>query len=156
MQVTHRSPNHSARPAGVVPSVVVLHATAGRDESSDVFWCCQPESKVSYHCIVGRTGKVYVLVPFDRRAWHAGVSEWNKRHNVNSFSLGFAFANRHDGIERLTTEQIAAMKGLVQGVRDRTPNIEVVTHGMIAPGRKDDPSRIPNFSLADYTGALIG
>ena len=135
---------------------MVLHATAGRDESSDVFWCCQPESKVSYHVIVGRTGKVYVLVPFDRRAWHAGVSEWNNRHNVNNFSLGFAFANRHDGIERLTTEQIAVMKGLVQGVRERTPNIEVVTHGMIAPGRKDDPSRIPNFSLADYTGALIG
>ena len=156
MQVTHRSPNHSARPAGVVPSLVVLHATAGRDDSSDVFWCCQPESKVSYHVIVGRSGKVYVLVPFERRAWHAGVSEWKGRHNVNNFSLGFAFANRHDGVERLTTEQQAVMKALVQGVRERYPNIEVVTHGMIAPGRKDDPSRIPNFSLADYTGALIG
>jgi N-acetylmuramoyl-L-alanine amidase len=150
VQVTHRSPNHSARPAGVVPSVVVLHATAGRDDLSDVFWCCQPESKVSYHLIVGRTGKVYVLVPFDRAAWHAGVSEWKGRHNVNRFSLGLAFANRHDGNERLTTEQIAVMKALVVGLKERYAITDVVTHGMVAPGRKDDPSRIPNFRLEDY------
>jgi N-acetylmuramoyl-L-alanine amidase len=150
VQVTHRSPNHSARPAGIVPSVVVLHATAGRDDSSDVFWCCQPESKVSYHLIVGRTGKVYVLVPFDRAAWHAGVSEWKGRHNVNRFSLGLAFANRHDGNEPLTTEQIAVMKALVVGIKERYPITDVVTHGMVAPGRKDDPARIPNFRLEDY------
>lgn len=136
--------------------MIVLHGTAGRDESADVFWCTQPESKVSYHLIVGRKGKVYVLVPFERRAWHAGVSEWKGRHNVNNFSLGFAFANRNDGIERLTTEQIAVMKALVQGVRERLPAVEVVTHTMVAPGRKHDPERAPNFALADYTGALIG
>lgn len=151
MRVTHRSPNYNARPLHVVPSVVVLHATAGRDESSDVYWCCQPDSKVSYHAIVGRRGDVYVLVPFEFRAWHAGVSTWNGQSNVNDFSIGLAFANRHDGTQLLTDVQRDVMRGLVHGIRERTPTtLEVVTHGMIAPGRKDDPSRIPNFALSDY------
>jgi N-acetylmuramoyl-L-alanine amidase len=150
VQVTHPSPNHSARPAGVIPSLLVLHATAGRDEQSDVYWCCQPESRVSYHLIVGRKGKVYVLVPFVRRAWHAGVSSWNGRANVNDYSLGLAFANRHNGEERLTDVQIAVMQALIQGLRDRYRITDVVTHAMVAPQRKDDPARIPNFSLADY------
>src|SRR5690606_39685224 len=77
------SPNHGPRPAGVAPSLIVVHGTAGRTDAGDVDWCTQPESQVSYHYIVGRDGTLYALVPEDRRAWHAGRSEWEGRQNVN-------------------------------------------------------------------------
>jgi len=156
MQVTHPSPNRNARPKGQEPTLIVLHSTAGASDRGDVAWCCDPRAKVSYHAIVGRTGEVFVLVPFHERAWHAGVSEWQGRSNVNDFSLGLAFSNRHDGKEPLTRQQMDVMRGLVQGIRQRLPGIRVVTHGMVAPGRKDDPSRSPGFALADYTDAPLG
>ena len=151
MQVTHPSPNHNARPAGAAPSLIVLHATAGSNESGDVYWCCQPESKVSYHAIVGRRGAIYVLVPLERRAWHAGVSEWRGRKNVNDFSIGLAFTNRHDGTQALSKEQITVMRTLIANIHRKYPGLPVTTHGAIAPGRKTDPHDIPNFHLADYT-----
>lgn len=149
MHVTHASPNHNARPAGVEPTLIVLHATAGGRESSDVYWCRSAESKVSYHAIVGRKGTVYGLVAPERRAWHAGVSEWDGRKNVNDFSIGLAFANRNDG-EPLTEQQIAVMRALVLGLAQRYPITAVVTHAMVAPGRKSDPEKCPNFRLSDY------
>lgn len=148
MDVTHPSPNHSARK--VPPDTIVLHATAGKRESDDVYWCCSPESKVSYHAIVGRNGTVYVMVPFDRKAWHAGKSEWEGRSNVNDFSIGLAFANRNDGEEALTPVQVAVMQALVSEIGSRWGIREVVTHTDIAPGRKHDPEGAVGFVKGDY------
>ena len=150
--LTNPSPNHSARPKNQLPEIIVLHATAGKTDSGDVSWCTSWESKVSYHAIIGRDGTLYTLVPTMRQAWHAGKSEWKGRTGCNAFSLGLAFANRHDGSEMLTASQIRTAEALIRIWRRQYPKIQdIVTHGEIAPGRKDDPARIPNFYRLDWT-----
>jgi N-acetylmuramoyl-L-alanine amidase len=153
--LTHPSPNHSARPPGVAPRLIVLHADAGQSDAGTLAWCADPASKVSYHALVGRRGSLYTLVPFTRKAWHAGVSAWQGIANVNDFSLGFAFANRHDGAEPLTPGQIDVMLGLVEGWARGVVTLEAVTtHADVSPGRKTDPLKCPGFHFPDYEAAF--
>lgn len=150
-----RSPNQKARPAGVKPTLIVLHASAGKSDAGDLSWICSPASKVSYHYLIGRDGTVYELVPPERMAWHAGESEWKGRKFCNQFSIGVAWANRHDGTEPLTAAQLRAMRELLNHVAVAYPSVtEVVTHQMIAPTRKDDPTKIPNWYAGDWVGAI--
>lgn len=149
-----RSPHHNARPANVPPSLIVLHCDAGKSDLGTLRWLCDPASKVSYHVLIGRDGVAYQVVDPERRAWHAGVSEWQGRKNVNDFSLGLCFANRHDHTEMLTGQQIAVGKAIVQAWGQRYPIAAVTTHAAIAPGRKTDPLHAPNFHLPDFEEAL--
>jgi N-acetyl-anhydromuramyl-L-alanine amidase AmpD len=43
--------------------------------------------KVSAHVLIGRDGVAYQTVPFDRKAWHAGVSLLNSRKDCNDWCL---------------------------------------------------------------------
>lgn len=150
-----RSPNHKARPAGVKPSLVVLHASAGKSDAGDLSWICSPQSKVSYHYLIGRDGTVYELVRPERIAYHAGESEWKGRKFCNQYSIGVSWCNRHDGVETLTGKQVAAMRELLDHLAAQFPSVtEVVTHKDIAPTRKSDPERIPNFHKPDWCGAI--
>ncbi len=44
--------------------------------------------KVSSHLLIDREGKITQFVPFNKRAWHAGVSEFQGRQRCNDFSIG--------------------------------------------------------------------
>ena len=45
-------------------------------------------SYASAHVLMNRSGDCYQLVPYDRQAYHAGVSDWKGYHNVNSCTYG--------------------------------------------------------------------
>jgi N-acetyl-anhydromuramyl-L-alanine amidase AmpD len=146
---TRASVNCNARPKGEV-SCVVIHADADSDIAQSIRWCCDPKSKVSYHTIIGRTGKVYSLVPVAKRAWHAGVSEYHGRQNVNDFSVGLCFGNRNDGKEHYMDAQYEAGANYCAGLIARYPAItlaDFTTHAAIARpvGRKTDPG--PLFDM---------
>jgi N-acetylmuramoyl-L-alanine amidase len=149
MSCTHPSPNHNTRGAQTV-KVIVLHADASPNEKGCLSWLQSSESKVSYHALVGRDGKVYTVVPYDRRAWHAGKSEWNGYKDVNGVSVGLCFSNKNDGKEPLTEAQQKSMKTLIADVRRKYGQIPVTTHARVAPGRKNDPEHVPGFVLEDY------
>ncbi|HEX7049110.1 MAG TPA: N-acetylmuramoyl-L-alanine amidase, partial [Longimicrobiales bacterium] len=100
------SPNHNARPAGVRPDLIVIHGTAGETDAGDLAWCRDPKSQVSYHYLIGRDGRIYRLVPEERRAWHAGVSGWEGRQGCNDYSIGVGLCN--DGREPYTPAQYDA------------------------------------------------
>lgn len=145
----HRSPHHKARTQK--PTLLILHASAGKSDMGDVSWICSPKSGVSYHYLVGRDGTVYELVPPERVAYHAGVSEWKGVKHCNAYSIGVAWANRHDSTEMLTGSQIRSMQSLLLYLKKFVPTLqEVVTHAMVAPKRKSDPNLCPNFRLEDY------
>ena len=151
VELTHPSPHHNARPKGSVIRCVVLHADAGQSDAGTLAWCADPESKVSYHILIGRNGRVYTLVHESRRAWHAGKGSWGGSNDVNSISVGVAFANKHDNVEPLTPLQLAVAPEVVKALRERHPTIEaVVTHADVSPGRKTDPLHSPGFVRADY------
>lgn len=86
----HDSPNRSGK---IVPELVVMHYTAGVRFENAVRWLCNPRAKASAHFVIGRDGKIAQLVPCDRRAWHAGVSEFRGRKSVNRFSIGIELVN---------------------------------------------------------------
>lgn len=75
------------------PDTLVLHFTAGGSLASAVKTLASPDVKASAHLVVGRGGEVVQMIPFDRIAWHAGVSSWNGRTNLNRFSIGIEIDN---------------------------------------------------------------
>lgn len=151
----HRSPNKKPRPTNVLPTLIILHSSAGKSDAGDLSWICNPASKVSYHYLVGRDGEVYELVSPKLQAWHAGVSEWKGRTFCNGYSIGVAWSNRNDSTEFLTGGQLQAMRALIDHLADEFPSLtEVVTHQDVAPGRKNDPHAAPNFYAPDWVGPL--
>jgi N-acetyl-anhydromuramyl-L-alanine amidase AmpD len=154
--VPYASPNFNTRPCPI--DAVLLHATADDDTEASVHWCCTPKpanpNPVSYHVIVDRDGTVYTLVDVSKRAWHAGVSSFLGRGNVNDYSIGVSFANKNDGREPYPEVQLAVGAALVASYLKRFPAItidRVTTHAVVAlpPGRKTDP-RPPAFDLAAF------
>ena len=43
--------------------------------------------RVAPHFFIDLKGNATQFVPFDKRAWHAGVSSWRGRSNCNDFSI---------------------------------------------------------------------
>ncbi|WP_353982083.1 N-acetylmuramoyl-L-alanine amidase [Salinicola endophyticus] len=111
--------------------------------------------KVSAHYVVARApeqrgGKpvVWQLVDEQKRAWHAGVSAWEDRTQLNDSSIGIEIVNRGPSGDTTaqrwapySEKQIAAVIALVGDIlrRYRLPPTAVVGHADIAPERKIDP-----------------
>lgn len=157
------SPNFNARPPGVAVDCVVLHADASHSASGTLSWICtrqpNPKDRVSYHYLVDRDGTVYQCVDDWKRAWHAGVSVYQGRADVNDFSLGVSFANAQQG-EPFPKRQLEAG---IQLVADRclvhriTP-LRITTHAAVAipVGRKKDPgAQFPTADFITRVAALV-
>ena len=96
--------------------------------------------RVSAHCFIRRTGEVIQYVPFEKRAWHAGVSEFNGRQQCNDFSVGIELEGTDT--EPYTQAQYNALHLVTKALMDKYPKItrsRIVGHCDIAPGRKTDP-----------------
>jgi N-acetyl-anhydromuramyl-L-alanine amidase AmpD len=151
------SPNFNDRPKGTTIDAIVLHADSSPKIKASLDWIRSPQSKVSYHFLIGRLGDVYQCVPTEKRAWHAGVSEFQGRRNLNDFSIGVSFGNRQDGKEVFTEAQYLAGAELVRELMDEYPAItleRITTHSAVSPGRKMDPDKAGPFHM-DYFLSLI-
>jgi N-acetyl-anhydromuramoyl-L-alanine amidase len=98
-----------------------------------------PESRVSYHVVIGADGARARLVAEEHIAWHAGVSSFQGREGCNAFLLGLAFAG-DTYASPLTEAQIeSALEWLSARWAKLGWSLEWMTdHRQIAPGRKDD------------------
>jgi N-acetylmuramoyl-L-alanine amidase len=92
--------------------------------------------------------RIFNLVDENERAWHAGVSVWSGRSNLNDTAIGIETVNLATDINGKFTfppynpTQIDAIKELAVNILQRYPDItptNVVGHSDIAPGRKSDP-----------------
>lgn len=140
------TPNVSAGKR-IVPKAIVLHHTAGSYAGS-VAWCMNPASRVSYHAIVAKDGKRTVLADPDERTWHAGVSSWRNKRDLNSWSVGAAFeGSTYDRV--LGDDEMASMADyLVPIMRQYDLALgDVTDHRTVSPGRKDDlnPTELARF-----------
>ncbi|MGU7812645.1 N-acetylmuramoyl-L-alanine amidase [Burkholderia sp. AW49-1] len=100
---------------------------------------------------------VYQLVPESKRAWHAGISEWQGTTELNAASIGIENVNRGplDPQDRTwqpyPPEQVDALIRLSKDIVARygIPPTRVVGHSDIAPQRKIDPGPLfPWHALA--------
>jgi N-acetylmuramoyl-L-alanine amidase len=76
------------------PSLLVMHYTSGGTALSSANWFRSPANPgSSAHLVIDRDGSIIQCVDLTRIAWHAGVSSWKKRSNLNRFSIGIELAN---------------------------------------------------------------
>ncbi|MDB2330897.1 1,6-anhydro-N-acetylmuramyl-L-alanine amidase AmpD [Alteromonas sp.] len=150
-------PHYDERPAGAEVSLLVIHnislppsqfGTSGirqlftgtLNPSEHPFYKDIAGLRVSAHCVIYRTGKVEQFVPFNARAWHAGVSTFQGVSRCNDFSIGIEL----EGTDTLpyTDEQYQTLSEVSNFIRSHYPRItlgRIVGHNDIAPGRKTDP-----------------
>lgn len=139
----HPSPNFDARPGDGRIDMLILHYTGMRTAREARERLCDPAAKVSAHYLIDEDGAVSRLVAEENRAWHAGVSSWRGRSDINAASIGIELVNPgHEfGYRPFPAAQIAALETLARGIlaRHPIPARHVLGHSDVAPLRKQDP-----------------
>lgn len=158
------SPNCDARPEGCGVELVVIHSITlppgeyGGPWIERLFTNSLPATlhpyfrgvsaaRVSAHVLVRRDGSLVQFVPFDLRAWHAGVSSWRGRDACNDYSVGIELEGCDDA--PYADAQYARVAAVVASLRAAYPTLgadAIAGHADIAPGRKTDPG--PAFDWA--------
>ena len=150
------SPNHDDRPEGAGIDLVVVHSISlppgeyGGDAIERFFqndlaaeehpyFAEIHELQVSSHVLIKRDGSIVQFVPFDKRAWHAGVSRYRQRERCNDFSIGIELEGTDT--DQFEEHQYRSLAELIGSLRKAYPAIgdHITGHCDIAPGRKTDP-----------------
>jgi len=151
------SPNHDAR-GGQAVDMLVLHYTGMRTGDEALRRLCDPDAKVSAHYMIEEDGRVFRLVPEDRRAWHAGVACWAGRRDINARSIGIELVNPgHEfGYRDFPAQQMDSLVILCTDIlaRHAIAPERVLGHSDVAPARKQDPGE--RFDWAALARAGIG
>lgn len=123
-----------------------VSALTGRDVSAHYLI---PDITDPSYLKAGYTGQeVFSLVDESSRAWHAGLSQWGNRSNLNDTSIGIEIVNlATDNNGEFTfppyhPEQITAIEQLALNILKRYPDIkstQVLGHSDVSIGRKSDP-----------------
>ena len=164
------SPNHDARPEGVVPELLVIHNislpprnfggpgiielfTNQLDPGEHPYYATIAALKVSSHLLIRRDGDVIQFVGCDHRAWHAGVSSWNGRERCNDFSIGIEL----EGTDEMpfTYAQYAKLIGVAQVLMRAYPIRYAAGHSDVAPERKTDPGPLFKWKLFRASTGLL-
>lgn len=135
------SANHDSR----VQWVVVHYTSTDVQHSLELL----TRGTVSSHYLIGEApATIYQLVDENRRAWHAGDSQWRGRTWLNASTIGIELVNQgyaetpagrvwQPYSEAQIDALILLLKDIVQ--RHHLPIDSIIGHSDIAPQRKVDP-----------------
>ncbi len=148
------SPNFDERPSDATIDLVIVHSISlppgeyGGDAVEQLFmnrldWSAHPYFeavrglRVSAHFFIRRDGGLEQFVSCDKRAWHAGRSDWRGRGDCNDYSVGIEL----EGLEGEPFEapQYERLARVLRCLAERYPIASVAGHEHVAPGRKGDP-----------------
>ncbi|ADP70951.1 N-acetylmuramyl-L-alanine amidase, negative regulator of AmpC, AmpD [Rhodomicrobium vannielii ATCC 17100] len=142
--------NREDRRGCSAPNILILHYTGMESAEAAIRWLALRESGVSCHYVVDETGAITQLVPEGSRAWHAGLSMWEGRDDVNSRSIGIEIHNPGHGLgyPDFPRAQMLAVEKLCHDIvsRNKIAPRHVLAHSDIAPARKDDPGEKFNWA----------
>ena len=151
------SPNFNDRPVDEDISLLVIHSISlppkkyntdhierfflnELDFSLHDFYKNIDGIKVSAHVLIKRNGEIIQFVPFNKRAWHAGVSSYKGKNNCNDFSIGIELEGSDDDIfEDIQYEKLSLITSLLITEYDLITKDNIKGHSDIAPERKTDP-----------------
>jgi N-acetylmuramoyl-L-alanine amidase len=123
---------------------LVLHYTGMDTAEAAIERLCDTtiKDRVSAHYVIDEAGLIYRMVQNDKRAWHAGVSFWDGKTDLNSSSIGIEIAN--PGNIAYPAAQMEAVKALSKSLiaEFKIRASYVVAHSDIAPDRKEDPGEL--------------
>lgn len=163
------SPHHNQRPNDEVPSLLVIHNislppgefggpwiddlfTGRLDPAAHPYFADISHLQVAAHCLIRRDGEIVQYVPFDLRAWHAGISHYQGRDACNDFSIGIELEGTDT--QPYTDAQYQALLAVTELLIAQYPEIaqHITGHSNIAPQRKTDPG--PAFDWVRFRAAL--
>ena len=149
---------------------VVIHYTS-IDWENSLKVLTNERYEVSSHYLIPENGddtysdqiKIFQLVDEENRAWHAGISQWEERTNINDQSIGIELVNQAECSVRqgsqydytnnyiclfseFDSDQIDQLILLLKDILSRHDEIKptyIVGHSDISPDRKFDPG--PKF-----------
>ena len=151
------SPNWDERPAGTEIDLIVIHGlslppgeyggpwidalfTNTLSPDANPYFAGIHQLKVSSHLLIRRDGELVQYVPFHRRAWHAGDSQYGGRERCNDFSIGIELEGSDE--EAYEAVQYTRLAEVIAALEQAYPGIDrqrLAGHSDIAPGRKTDP-----------------
>ena len=165
MKIIQRpSPNFDDRKAPI--RYLIFHATAldTLEETFKALIDSKEPNRVSAHYVIDRDGSIYQLVADDKKAFHAGVSDWAFTNqgkaikSLNDFSIGVEFQcpAKGDGLGGFTKAQIKSGIELSRSLIKKYGILpqHVLGHSDIAPHRKQDPGIF--FPWRTFAKAGIG
>lgn len=151
------SPNFDDRPDANDISLIVIHCISlppgefghayidqlfcnQLDPAAHPYFESIHQFHVSAHLLIRRGGEITQYVPFDKRAWHAGVSSYQGRERCNEFSIGIEL----EGAENIayTEVQYRQLATVIASLLKTYPKLSkqhIAGHSDIAQGRKTDP-----------------
>ena len=139
-------PSRSAR-GRMEPTLLVAHTTEGYGRTYlDQLFSGQikrdGKQSISVHWAIYRNGDIVEYTPWKRgealKCIHAGASTWKGRNSCNGYSLGYEIEHKQG--DPYPEAVIRSVLGLNAMVKAEYPDIELVHHYDIAPGRKIDPT----------------
>ena len=155
------SPNQDNRPPDSEITLIVIHNislppqqyggdgviqlfTNQLDPATHPYYAEIHQLRVSSHFFIRRDGGLLQFVPCQRRAWHAGKSNWQGRANCNDFSIGIELEG--SDFDAFEDSQYTMLNRLLVVLRRAYPIASTVGHSDIAPGRKTDPGPFFDWS----------
>ncbi len=138
--------NHASQAQDNRIQYIIVHYTAANLMRSLYLLT---KTNVSSHYLISEDGTIYQLVNDEKRAWHAGVSEWQGRNSLNNSSIGIELVNLGYKETPQKTRvwysypdaQIKSLKILLKELQKRydIPTKNILGHSDVAPQRKSDP-----------------
>ena len=150
------SPNFEDRKDKV--QYIIIHATGCETLEKTFSYLIDSVApkRVSAHFVIDVDGTIYGLVDTDKKAFHAGISDWNDYckktgfSSLNEASIGIELQcppkdrlenGEVSKFDNYSNDQIAACIGLCKRLMRiyDIPSDNILRHSDIAPGRKYDP-----------------
>ena len=151
------SPNYDRRPPQTAIELIVIHGISlpagqyGGQEIERLFTnrltaqqCTELELDqnlhVSAHLLIQRDGEIIQFVPFNKRAWHAGESNYKGRKNCNDYSIGIEVEGCDS--EAYEKKQYQSLRLVISALIMAYHKLDsqcITYHSDIAPRRKTDP-----------------
>lgn len=147
------SPNQGGR---IRPKFIVIHHSSGNFEGT-LSWILQRKSRVSYHYLINPANGDRVQMVWDtKRAWGAGRSKWGKFNGMNAHAVQIAF-DRDTNTRTPADHEIdsCAHKCVYLMEKFGLTSDAILTHEMIAPGRKNDCSKETHKMVLDRVSKLL-
>lgn len=91
--VTFVQTPHQGRPGSLRPILLVFHAIGGGSLNACLARLRERLARASAHLVIGRDGKVVQMVPFNRRAFHAGRGRWGALEDLNGHAIAILLEN---------------------------------------------------------------
>ena len=156
--ITHyHSDNCNNRPENAIIDTIIIHCISlpmgsydnqnivdlfmnNLDINQDPTFESLKDVKVSSHLLIKRDGEIIQFVPFNLRAWHAGISKHKERENCNDYSIGIEL----EGTDKssFTDTQYERLNEVIISLKDYYPEIvdeNIIGHNEVSPDRKNDP-----------------